>query len=199
MLQEYKNIEKGVKRERIMESGMLLFAKNGYHNVSMGDVARKSQVAKGTLYNYFVSKEDLYVSIVCFNLREFLKFAQKSFNKQDIPEQRLHDYIADIYGYLSGNPCFFKMWQEIGHGCLFSDVNEIRILKKKMHSILMSCIPRNNGVRCGLYSDLIIGSIEAAVDRTIVDLKTSAPVNNRDELNSVIDFIFNALDYNLLY
>lgn len=199
MWQEYKNTVKSVKRERIMESGMLLFAKNGYHSVSMDDVARKAQVAKGTLYNYFVSKDDLYVSIVCSKLREFLKFAQESFDKEDTHEQRLRNYVTHIYVYLSGNPCVFKMWKEIGHGCLFSDVNEIRILKKKMHSILMSCISGNNGARCGLYSDLIIGSIEAAVERTIVSLKTSAPVNNRDELDSVIDFIFNALDYNVRY
>ncbi|MCK4967158.1 TetR/AcrR family transcriptional regulator [bacterium] len=195
----YKNTVKSDKRERIMESGMLLFAKNGYHNVSMDDVARKAQVAKGTVYLYFVSKEDLYVSIVCSNLRELLKFVQESFDKQDTYEQRLRNYVTHIYVYLSGKPCFFKIWKEIGHGCLFGDVNEIRILKKKMHNILMSCIPGGNGVRRGLYSDLIIGSIEAAVERTIVSLKTSAPVNNKDELDSVIYFIFNALDCNVYY
>ena len=53
-----KNNIKNTKRERIIESALLLFAKYGYHGVCMDDVARDAKFAKGTLYNYFFSKED---------------------------------------------------------------------------------------------------------------------------------------------
>ena len=79
--QNHKNTKKSSKRERIIESGMLLFAEHGYHSVSMDDVAQTASVAKGTLYNYFASKEDLFISIVCSKLEELLRFIQEFCNK----------------------------------------------------------------------------------------------------------------------
>ena len=50
-------------KKRIMEVGVQVFAEKGYHQTTMGDVARELRVSKGTLYLYFNSKEELLNAI----------------------------------------------------------------------------------------------------------------------------------------
>ncbi len=49
------------KRERIIDAAIKLFTRLGYHQTKLDEVARQAEIAKGTLYLYFRSKEDLFV------------------------------------------------------------------------------------------------------------------------------------------
>jgi TetR/AcrR family transcriptional regulator, fatty acid metabolism regulator protein len=51
------------KREKILEAAVRVFARKGYFNSRVSDVARKAGVADGTIYLYFRNKEDLLVSL----------------------------------------------------------------------------------------------------------------------------------------
>ena len=56
---EYKEAAKS----KIVEAARLVFAKKGYHEATMDDVAQEVGVSKGALYSYFKSKEDLLKEI----------------------------------------------------------------------------------------------------------------------------------------
>ncbi len=51
-------------RQRIMAAAMHLFARDGYERTSIAGIAREAGVAKGLLYNYFSSKEDLLRTLI---------------------------------------------------------------------------------------------------------------------------------------
>lgn len=51
------------KRDRIVETAINLFAERGYNRTDVQEIARRAGIAKGSLYNYFESKEDLYLHI----------------------------------------------------------------------------------------------------------------------------------------
>lgn len=51
------------KKETIIQAAMKLFAQKGYHATSMQEIAEQSGMAKGSIYNYFKSKEEIAVSI----------------------------------------------------------------------------------------------------------------------------------------
>lgn len=51
-------------RDKILEAAFELFAKQGYHNTSIAQIAKKAGVAKGLIYNYFDKKEDLMTGVV---------------------------------------------------------------------------------------------------------------------------------------
>jgi AcrR family transcriptional regulator len=52
------------QRQFIQERAMQVFADHGYHGATMELVAEAAEVSKGTLYNYFTSKHDLFSSLV---------------------------------------------------------------------------------------------------------------------------------------
>jgi len=55
--------EDSAKRRQIIEGARAVFLAQGFDAASMGEIARKAGVSKGTLYVYFKSKEDLFEAI----------------------------------------------------------------------------------------------------------------------------------------
>jgi AcrR family transcriptional regulator len=55
--------EESAKRRQIMEGAREVFLAQGFDAASMGEIARKAGVSKGTLYVYFNSKERLFEAI----------------------------------------------------------------------------------------------------------------------------------------
>ncbi|MEL7531476.1 MAG: TetR/AcrR family transcriptional regulator [Bacteroidota bacterium] len=51
-------------RDKILAAAFELFAKKGYHNTSISQIAKQAGVAKGLIYNYFEKKEDLMTGVV---------------------------------------------------------------------------------------------------------------------------------------
>ncbi|MEM9216834.1 MAG: TetR/AcrR family transcriptional regulator [Cyanobacteria bacterium P01_F01_bin.150] len=61
-----KIVDKAAKRQEILEAAIAVFAKKGYHAAKMTDIASEAGMGKGTLYEYFPTKEALPKEI--FNL-----------------------------------------------------------------------------------------------------------------------------------
>ena len=47
------------RQQQISEAAMKLFAQNGYHNTTVRDIARLSNISTGSVYDYVKSKEDI--------------------------------------------------------------------------------------------------------------------------------------------
>jgi AcrR family transcriptional regulator len=54
----------GERRAQVLEVAQQLFARLGYHHVSMDDIAERAEVSKPVLYRHFPSKLDLYLAVV---------------------------------------------------------------------------------------------------------------------------------------
>ncbi len=53
-----------VRRQRILDAAKSLLRKNDYESIQIRDVAAEANVALGTLYRYFASKEQVYANVV---------------------------------------------------------------------------------------------------------------------------------------
>jgi AcrR family transcriptional regulator len=58
------------KRRRILAAAQEVFAEQGFDAARMEEVARRARVGKGTLYNYYDSKEDLLIQAVIASMEE---------------------------------------------------------------------------------------------------------------------------------
>lgn len=84
----------GSKRERILAAGLKLFANEPYQAVTMDRVAEAANVAKGTLYLYFQSKEDLYLGILNDGLEAAARSYQSSIDSDADVRERLRRAIV---------------------------------------------------------------------------------------------------------
>ena len=52
------------KREAILRAATCVFARNGYFNSKVADIASAAGVADGTVYLYFKSKEEIFGAVL---------------------------------------------------------------------------------------------------------------------------------------
>ena len=55
--------QKNARRETILEAALDLFRQSSFEEVNIADVARKAGIAKGTVYLYFKSKEEMFLEL----------------------------------------------------------------------------------------------------------------------------------------
>ncbi len=97
---------KETKEERILESAMKLFSEQGYHNTTISQIANRADVAKGTVYWYFDSKEDLFQAILLTGINNLSEVMEKRVEEEDEVIEKLKIVIEIIFD-------FFKQGREI--------------------------------------------------------------------------------------
>jgi AcrR family transcriptional regulator len=75
-------------RERILEVAAKLFAKNGWDNATTRSIAAAADIATGTLFNYFASKEAIAAALVSQGLAEAKEeFASRRRGEESLEEE----------------------------------------------------------------------------------------------------------------
>jgi AcrR family transcriptional regulator len=64
-------------RTKIVEASRKLFARRGFSETSMGDIARSAQVARATVYNNFDDKQDILAAIIGDYMSGYGRIAQR--------------------------------------------------------------------------------------------------------------------------
>lgn len=59
-----KDRERQFHRKVIMDSAVVFFAEKGYTNTTLDEISQKAEYGKGTIYNYFSNKEEIYSAIL---------------------------------------------------------------------------------------------------------------------------------------
>jgi len=57
------SVDKAVKRAEILHFAADAFSRAGFHNTKMQDIATLADIGKGTIYEYFRTKEELFLAI----------------------------------------------------------------------------------------------------------------------------------------
>ena len=58
-----EHVKKSDKRNRIIYAALIVFSKDGFQNAKIEDIAKAADIGKGTLYEYFSSKEELFLQV----------------------------------------------------------------------------------------------------------------------------------------
>src|SRR5881227_1957843 len=77
------------KRAAILRAATRVFARNGYFNSKVADIARAADVADGTVYLYFKSKEEILHSIFDQNMAEAIAEGRKLIEGLKDPREKL--------------------------------------------------------------------------------------------------------------
>lgn len=63
MTSNVKAVDKGDKRQLILEGALRAFSRKGFYNTRISEVAAEAGVADGTIYLYFKNKDDVLISL----------------------------------------------------------------------------------------------------------------------------------------
>jgi len=81
-----KTVKEGeVRRREILVTARELFVKKGYEQTSVNDILKVVNIAKGTFYYYFTSKEEVLEAIILDVVEEGARRAEKILEDKSIP------------------------------------------------------------------------------------------------------------------
>lgn len=60
------------RTEEILSAAFRVFSSKGYHNATVDDIAQEAGISKGTCYQYFPGKEDIFIATVSRTLETLL-------------------------------------------------------------------------------------------------------------------------------
>ncbi len=79
------------KRDALLRAAIAVFARRGFFNAQVADIARVAGVAAGTVYLYFRSKDHLLTSIFDRTMREAIDTGRAALADIPDPVARLHE------------------------------------------------------------------------------------------------------------
>ena len=85
-------------RQKLVDVARQLFAKNGFENTTMNDIALSSGKGRRTLYTYFKSKEEVYYAVIESELERLSDKLDEVAAKKIRPQDQI---IELIYTHLS--------------------------------------------------------------------------------------------------
>jgi len=104
---------RGAFRGAIVSAAERVFARSGFYETKMTEIAREAGVGVGTLYNYFKSKEVIFAEIVVDRQAEFDRTVQAAATSDD-PIERLQQIVQSCLSYLEEHGALLAIFQERG-------------------------------------------------------------------------------------
>lgn len=92
------------KYYQIIDAALEVIAENGYHSSQVSKIAKRANVADGTIYLYFKNKEDILVSVFNVKMGTFIKNIVDKIEKDANAYDKLLTLIKEHYRQLSELP-----------------------------------------------------------------------------------------------
>ncbi len=91
------------RKEDIMKASANLFSQKTYHDVTMDQIAEEVGVAKGTIYLYFDSKENLYLEILEHTHQTIESILEEEIAKNHPAPEKLKNILRLIFQFYFQN------------------------------------------------------------------------------------------------
>jgi AcrR family transcriptional regulator len=100
---------KARKKALFIEAAEKLFLHNGFENTSIDEVAKAAGMTKRTLYQYFVSKEDLFYAVTLAGGRMLAEAYVQAFDKGTTALEKIRLGNEAYLKFYTENPDLFRL------------------------------------------------------------------------------------------
>jgi len=164
-------VDKKRKREKILRAALNVFARQGIGNFRMIDIAEKAHIGKGTIYEYFPSKDQLIVGAFNLIIQDYEQnFVGRTDNLSD-PIEKIKTFFAVTCEFFGSRrerlDVMFDLWvagiPRRGKKPLFDDMNKMYNYMKRWLAAII-----DEGVAQGMFkpveSSFVASMIIAVLD-----------------------------------
>jgi len=96
----------------ILETARKIFAYFGIKKTTIDEIARKAGIGKGTIYNYYASKGELFAAVIKREEQELKKLILDEIKKTNDPRKQLKNFIVIKIKHLYNLKNFYKITEE---------------------------------------------------------------------------------------
>jgi AcrR family transcriptional regulator len=91
-------------RQKLLDSAAEEFARQGYNAANINRISQAAGFAKGTVYNYFASKEALLLELIERAANDHIAFIAAAVHKIQPTEERLLRFFQAGFAYVEAHP-----------------------------------------------------------------------------------------------
>lgn len=124
-VQERRAREKRARQQAILKAAQSVFFEKGLEQTTVDDIAEKAELSKGTLYLYFQSKEELYISVFLKGLDiltdQFTQLQERINGSR--PDALIREMAEIYYNFFMEYPEYFYINSLLYHGKIKGKIN----------------------------------------------------------------------------
>ena len=96
------------RRRQVLDVGLEVFARHGYHETSMSALAAEAGVTKPVLYQHFASKHDLFEELLSETGDRLMRAIEAS-EVEDTPRRRVEAGFRSFFSFFEEQPAAFAL------------------------------------------------------------------------------------------
>ncbi|OHD66433.1 MAG: hypothetical protein A2176_06815 [Spirochaetes bacterium RBG_13_51_14] len=161
------------RKKMILEYAKRLFSRKGYYNTQISDIVHEAKIARGTVYQYFKNKDDLFVTLIRNFYNEWERNISLGMHKIDLKTIDPVDYfffrVRNTLQFLANDADLCNIVLRMGIGLSGGLESSIRRFEKKIQNLIIADLRlgiRNNHVRKDLNIEMTSNLITGALLRT---------------------------------
>src|SRR5262245_9262774 len=105
-----KDVVTEFREAEILQAARQVFARRGFADASMEEIAQVAGLAKGTLYLYYDSKRELYRAALRAGIVELCDVLEKAVAKAPTLSAQLEIYVSTKVAYFDQHRDFFRIY-----------------------------------------------------------------------------------------
>ncbi|MGH7335658.1 MAG: TetR/AcrR family transcriptional regulator [Candidatus Rokuibacteriota bacterium] len=99
------------KPRAIVDAAIRVFARSGYYNSRVSDIAREAGIASGTIYLYFKTKDEILVTLFRVKMAEWVAHARREIATERDAVAKIRRLVALHFAVLEKNPALAEVVQ----------------------------------------------------------------------------------------
>ena len=191
-----RNKEQNNRRAEILKAAEEIFSLNGYHKADMNEIAKRANIAKGTVYLYFPSKKELFISTIKEGLEALSQKIITELENIDNSVERIKKAISTHMLYLKDHQALYKI-------LLQPDMEFMGDVLKTVKDYKLSKLPKMaEAIKLGIkekqirnldgesLSYMILGMIDLSLYQWLLNPEEE-PIEKKIDL--LLDVLFNGI------
>jgi TetR/AcrR family fatty acid metabolism transcriptional regulator len=99
------------KHGQIIDAAVRVFARNGYYNSRVSDIAREAGIASGTIYLYFRTKDEILVTMFREKMAAWVGHVREQIREEVDVVAKVRRLVALHFGVLERDPALAEVVQ----------------------------------------------------------------------------------------
>lgn len=147
-------------KEKLLQSAKELFAKKGYYETKVSDIVERANVAQGTFYIYFKSKEEIFLELIKTLHQELLQKLEVYLNVetdyQTTIKNLVKEFLTEVYNNKEIAEIFFSQLFGLNQEFKQLYIKKISDIQQLLFEVLKKYFPEE---KSRILSTIILGFI----------------------------------------
>jgi TetR/AcrR family fatty acid metabolism transcriptional regulator len=163
-------IEKNNKYHQILEAAVKVFARQGFHQSTVAQIAKEAGVADGTIYLYFKNKDDILVQFFNFRAKQVFESFREEVDRAETSSAKLRNLVRRHLAEFQRDRDGAVVYQVETHQSSRLAEAQIKEMSKMYRDLISEIIEQGQQegtIRRDLYVGLVKRFIIGGVDEVI--------------------------------